>query len=85
MKCRLCGRRGHIRKDCPGLDDGGAGQSKFKGKYSRLPASARGGNHGGDDDDAAHVRHWWPALSKDIAVSDWYEKRTEAGRFKRTD
>lgn len=28
---------GHARRDCPGVDDGGAGQSRFRGKYSKRP------------------------------------------------
>ena len=56
-----------MRKECPGLDDGGAGQSKYKGKYSRLPRFRAA------DGDVAEeeLRHWWPALSRDIDVYDW--------------
>jgi hypothetical protein len=36
IKCHLCGKGGHIRSECPGIDDDGAGQSKFKGKSSPL-------------------------------------------------
>jgi hypothetical protein len=42
-----------------GVDDGGSGQSKFKGKYSKLPASAR--RHGHSEDDEDELPLLWPA------------------------
>lgn len=74
-KCHLCGRRGHLRKDCPGLDDGGTGQSKYKGKYSKLPAvsaaAAAGAGLAADSSEDEGEAPWWPALSKDVQVADW--------------
>ena len=32
--CWLCGGKGHTRRDCPGIEDSGAGQSKFRGMSS---------------------------------------------------
>lgn len=29
MKCHLCGQAGHVRRECPGIDDDGRGESKF--------------------------------------------------------
>ena len=29
MKCNLCGRPGHLRKECLGIDDDGRGESKY--------------------------------------------------------
>jgi len=29
MKCHLCGKTGHIRKECPGIEDDGRGESKY--------------------------------------------------------
>ncbi|OEU18020.1 hypothetical protein FRACYDRAFT_238452 [Fragilariopsis cylindrus CCMP1102] len=29
MKCHLCGKAGHTRKQCPGIEDGGRGASKY--------------------------------------------------------
>lgn len=30
MKCHLCGQEGHVRRECPGFADDGAGESKYK-------------------------------------------------------
>lgn len=30
MKCHLCGHEGHVRRECPGLEDDGQGESKYK-------------------------------------------------------
>ena len=30
MKCRLCGKPGHVRRECPGIEDGGRGESRYK-------------------------------------------------------
>ena len=32
QKCRLCGKQGHIRRECPGIEDGGRGESMYKTK-----------------------------------------------------
>ena len=32
QKCRLCNQIGHLRKECPGIEDGGSGESKYKQK-----------------------------------------------------
>ena len=32
MKCRLCGEVGHVRRECPGIPDGGSGESRYKTK-----------------------------------------------------
>ena len=32
--CRLCGQAGHVRRECPGIDDGGRGESKYKAKVA---------------------------------------------------
>ncbi len=32
MKCHLCGEVGHVRRECPGIADGGSGSSKFTKK-----------------------------------------------------
>ena len=52
QKCRLCGRAGHIRRECPGISDGGAGASKYKqkGKISTSKNSKRGSKHRGNKD-----------------------------------
>ena len=34
QECWLCGLKGHTRRECPGIMDGGAGQSKFRGLSS---------------------------------------------------
>lgn len=72
LRCYLCGRHGHVRTECPGLEDDGAGQSKYKGKYSKLPASvamARSAASGAAE--AEPPKAWWPAAAKDVAVDDW--------------
>jgi len=30
MMCHLCGQTGHVRRECPGLEDDGQGESKYK-------------------------------------------------------
>lgn len=32
QKCYLCGKSGHVRRQCPGIADDGRGMSRFKGK-----------------------------------------------------
>ena len=32
QKCYLCGKAGHVRRQCPGVQDDGRGMSRFKGK-----------------------------------------------------
>ena len=32
QKCYLCGKAGHVRRQCPGIADDGRGMSRFKGK-----------------------------------------------------
>jgi hypothetical protein len=32
LKCFICNQKGHTRNECPGVDDGGKGQSIYKGK-----------------------------------------------------
>ena len=36
QKCYLCNKVGHTRQECPGLDDGGRNQSRYKGKMSKI-------------------------------------------------
>eukprot|EP00565_Helicotheca_tamesis_P008767 CAMPEP_0185734952 /NCGR_PEP_ID=MMETSP1171-20130828/23992_1 /TAXON_ID=374046 /ORGANISM="Helicotheca tamensis, Strain CCMP826" /LENGTH=95 /DNA_ID=CAMNT_0028405103 /DNA_START=34 /DNA_END=318 /DNA_ORIENTATION=- len=30
QRCFLCGKTGHVRRECPGVDDDGRGMSKYK-------------------------------------------------------
>jgi hypothetical protein len=32
QKCYLCGKAGHVRRQCPGIVDDGRGMSRYKGK-----------------------------------------------------
>lgn len=64
VKCHLCGRGGHLRAECPGLDDGGSGQSKYKGKYSRRPGRS-------EANEPKEPQPWWPAEAAAVAVDDW--------------
>jgi hypothetical protein len=66
VKCYVCGRRGHTRAQCPGLSDGGSAQSKFKGKFSKLPKDKVQ-----EKSSSAAPDPWWPALSAEIPVADW--------------
>ena len=38
QRCYLCGQSGHTRKQCPGIEDGGRGESRYraKGKGSKV-------------------------------------------------
>ncbi len=38
QRCYLCGEMGHTRKQCPGIEDGGRGESRYraKGKGSKI-------------------------------------------------
>ena len=32
QRCYLCGKNGHTRKQCPGIEDGGRGESRYRAK-----------------------------------------------------
>ena len=36
MKCHICGKTGHIRRECPGVQDDGRGMSRYRGKTSNV-------------------------------------------------
>ena len=44
-KCHICGHTGHTRRECPGVEDGGRGQSVHRnpGKGTPLSDPGRGG------------------------------------------
>jgi Tat protein secretion system quality control protein TatD with DNase activity len=41
QKCHLCGKSGHVRRECPGILDDGRGMSRYKGKSDPASAKAR--------------------------------------------
>ena len=55
-KCWLCGRRGHTRRDCPGVEDGGSGQSLYRGKGKKKKKKKKErGQHTGKDNELASL------------------------------
>jgi Tat protein secretion system quality control protein TatD with DNase activity len=52
MKCYLCGKTGHVRRECTGIADDGRGMSRYKGKSDihneRQKYVARKGRSGSD-------------------------------------
>jgi NAD(P)-dependent dehydrogenase (short-subunit alcohol dehydrogenase family)/Tat protein secretion system quality control protein TatD with DNase activity len=72
QKCRLCGKPGHIRRECPGIEDGGRGESKYKSKGSATTKpsrknSKRGAKNRGKrkDEDKSSTFHF----SKDFSAT----------------
>ena len=55
MKCYLCGKTGHVRRECTGIADDGRGMSRYKGKSDvqkeRQKYVARKGRSGSDSHD----------------------------------
>ena len=50
MKCHICGGFGHVRRECPGIADGGSGASKFtkkKGDPGAVVLKGKGGKNRG--------------------------------------
>lgn len=48
QRCYLCGEAGHTRKQCPGIEDGGRGESRYraKGKGSKMSSFNKKKNRG---------------------------------------
>ena len=48
QRCYLCGQSGHTRKQCPGIEDGGRGESRYraKGKGSKVSSFNKKKNRG---------------------------------------
>lgn len=44
MKCHLCGKAGHVRRDCPGIADDGRGESKYKSAKGDVGAKYKKGS-----------------------------------------
>jgi Tat protein secretion system quality control protein TatD with DNase activity len=47
QKCHLCGKAGHVRRDCPGIEDDGRGESKYKSAKGDVGAKFKKGKKSG--------------------------------------
>eukprot|EP00049_Salpingoeca_infusionum_P001404 m.48062 g.48062 ORF g.48062 m.48062 type:complete len:548 (-) comp11008_c0_seq1:217-1860(-) len=81
QKCHLCGQRGHTRKDCTGLDDGGSGQSKYRGKYSKLPARANAEEEEEEESQWPHYAQRYKLCDFQVQTSLLYKTHKYHGPF----